>query len=167
MNDWCPKCGKRHAQTTAGCPQTEHINLRDLTPEKMEELFGPPGEFKPHWHYNKAGDQIEVVWKNVPVQGEYINADVYLLKDMDTGEVVGVTAPSVLLRLEKEGVVCSVGTLAAVRTKLAEMREGWEGAIESCPEDCRSCNIECPHVIAPDRTVKQLRELEALLGEKK
>ena len=60
------------------------------------------GEFKPHWYYNEAGDQIEVRWKNTPERGEYINDDIDLYHDIVTDEIVGVCIKNIRLKLEYE-----------------------------------------------------------------
>jgi hypothetical protein len=50
-------------------------------------------EFKPSFFVNRAGCQIEIRWKNRPEYAEWLNPEVTIFRDRDTGEVVGCEIP--------------------------------------------------------------------------
>lgn len=75
-------------------------------PDLYHELLQPSAPWQPGWYYNKYGNSAHVVWKQ-PKRGEtaeWVNNAITLMRDDDTGEVIGVMIKNVTQVLEgKDG----------------------------------------------------------------
>lgn len=71
---------------------------------EMAEKLGPPGPFKPHWWYNKDGDQIEIYWSEETYVAKWINPQLTLLMSHEDPEkIIGVIIEGVKRGIERDG----------------------------------------------------------------
>lgn len=72
------------------------MSWRDL---EQYLLSIPRVDWRPGWFYNKAGDQIEVLWDTAPYYAKWVNHNLTLYLSQDDHRVVGCVLTQVSQQL--------------------------------------------------------------------